>query len=229
MKTKFLFSIILLSCSLWVVQAQTKERREVGEFEGIALSIDAKVYVKQGPQRLLEIEAKESTLEKIETYVKGDKLVIKDRSWNLRDNNIKIWIVNPGIESLAVSGSGEIFVDERLESDELTLAVSGSGGIMVEELTGDEVEAAVSGSGKIKINGTADEMEISISGSGKVDALDLKVSEAEVAISGSGSSKVFVTGDLEVAVSGSGDVYFKGDPQLDARVSGSGKVKELED
>ncbi len=230
MKAKILFTLILFSSSTVLLNAQKKERGEVEDFEGIALSVDAKVYVKQGPQRLLEIEAPESVLEQIETYVRGEKLVIKSKNWNLRTREtIKIWIVNPEIKSLTVSGSGDIYVDGELETEELSMAVSGSGGIMIKVLAAEEIEADIAGSGKINLAGNADEMEISISGSGTIDAGGLKVSEAEVAISGSGSGKVFVIDELGVAVSGSGNVYYKGNPRIDASISGSGKVKELDD
>ncbi len=221
---KFLFSIFLVSATL-IAFGQGKEERDVSSFTGVSLGISGDLYITQGSPQKVVVQA-ENNMDEIETVVKDGVLRIKTDNWNSKIKGAKIWVTMPEVESLNVSGSGDIVAETPINADELELKVSGSGTIDISELKGDEIGAAISGSGDIKLAGSADEMELRISGSGSVYADGLKVSECGIKISGSGSCKIDVTGELDASISGSGRVTYYGNPQIDARVSGSGRVRK---
>ena len=221
---KSLFSIILISVTL-IAFGQDKEERDVSSFTGVSLGISGDVYITQGSPQKVVVQA-ESNLDELETQVKDGVLRIKTDNWNSRIKGAKIWITMPEVETLNVSGSGDILAETSITSDELELKVSGSGSVNISELNADEIGAAISGSGDLKLAGSADEMELRISGSGSVYAEGLKVNECGIKISGSGSCKIDVTGELDASISGSGKVTYYDNPQIDARVSGSGKVRK---
>jgi len=221
---KFLFSIFLVSATL-ISFGQGKEERDVSSFTGVSLGISGDLYITQGSPQKVVVQA-ENNMDEIETVVKDGVLRIKTDNWNSKIKGAKIWVTMPEVESLNISGSGDIVAETPINADELELKVSGSGTIDISELKGDEIGAAISGSGDIKLAGSADEMELRISGSGSVYADGLKVSECGIKISGSGSCKIDVTGELDVSISGSGRVTYYGNPQIDARVSGSGRVRQ---
>ena len=221
---KFLFSIFLVSATL-IAFGQGKEERDVSSFTGVSLGISGDLYITQGSPQKVMVQA-ENNMDEIETVVKDGVLRIKTDNWNSKIKGAKIWVTMLEVESLNVSGSGDIVAETPINADELELKVSGSGTIDISELKGDEIGAAISGSGDIKLAGSADEMELRISGSGSVYADGLKVSECGIKISGSGSCKIDVTGELDASISGSGRVTYYGNPQIDARVSGSGRVRK---
>jgi hypothetical protein len=221
---KFLFSIFLVSATL-ISFGQGKEERDVSSFTGVSLGISGDLYITQGSPQKVVVQA-ENNMDEIETVVKDGVLRIKTDNWNSKIKGAKIWVTMPEVESLNVSGSGDIVAETPINADELELKVSGSGTIDISELKGDEIGAAISGSGDIKLAGSADEMELRISGSGSVYADGLKLSECGIKISGSGSCKIDVTGELDASISGSGRVTYYGNPQIDARVSGSGRVRK---
>jgi hypothetical protein len=221
---KSLFSIILISATL-IAFSQEKEDRDVSSFTGISLGISGDLYLTQGSPQKIVIQA-ENNLDEIETEVRDGVLRIKTDNWNSRIKGVKIWITMPEVESLNVSGSGDILAETSIDAEELALKVSGSGKIEIPKLKGEEIEAAISGSGDMILAGSANEMEIHISGSGSVYAEGLKVNECGIKISGSGSCRIDATGELDAAISGSGRVTYYSDPQIDARVSGSGKVRK---
>jgi hypothetical protein len=236
MKTKISsFLLIILGFFLTFPVSAENENRDVPSFSEIALSIPGKLYLKQGNSQSVKIEAQSSTLEKIITEVKGDKLVIRFETQNYFRNSFKpgkieIYITVPEIEGLSVSGSGNIIADDEINTDEINLAISGSGGITLEELKSGRVKAAVSGSGNIVINGSgiADEFEASISGSGHVNAKGFEARDASVKIAGSGNCSVTSNGDLNAKIAGSGSIYYDGNPKnVDSSVSGSGRVKKM--
>lgn len=224
MLQKSLFSIILISATL-IAFGQEKEERDVSSFTGVSLGIHGDLYLTQGSPQKVVVQA-EKDLDELETEVRDGVLRIKTDNWNSRIKGVKIWITMPEVESLNVSGSGELLAETSIDAEELDLKVSGSGKIKISELKAEEIGAAISGSGDIVLAGAAEEMEIRISGSGDVHAEGLKVSECGIKISGSGSCKIDATEELDVSVSGSGNVTYYSDPQIDARVSGSGKVRK---
>lgn len=206
-----------------------KEERNVKNFSEVAMAISGTVYVKQGSPCKVVLEGDQKDLDKIETVVEGDKLKIKTKSWTNNFGKITAYVTCPNIEGLSVAGSGKMIAENDFNTEELDLAVSGSGELKLKGIQGEEIDIRVSGSGDVYVeeNGQAEEVDIAISGSGKVYAENLKVNECDARISGSGSCKIYVTGELEARISGSGSVYYKGNPKIDASSSGSGKVKSL--
>ena len=152
-------------------------------------------------------------------------------TWFQRDFNagkIEIYVTVPDVNSLSVSGSGDILAKE-LEARILNLAVSGSGNITIEDLDSKKVKGAISGSGNISLEdgGVADELSVSISGSGNFDAEGFDADAVSVATSGSGNCKVSSDGSIKARIAGSGSVYYKGNASIDSSVAGSGRVKKM--
>ena len=222
---KSTFSLVLILVTT-LAFSQNKEERDVSEFSGISLGINAELYLTQGSPQKLVIEASEDQLAKIKTVIRDGHLKIRDETINSRFRNVKIWITVPEVEALNLSGSGKIIAETPVSSEELELKISGSGKVKISELKAGELDVAISGSGDVYLSGTATETDVFISGSGSLLGSGLKVEECNVKISGSGSCEVDATGELDVVISGSGRVTYYSNPQVDAKVSGSGKVKK---
>ncbi|MBE9510127.1 MAG: DUF2807 domain-containing protein [Bacteroidetes bacterium] len=225
-------SVILISAGSRAL-AQEKETRDVGSFSSISLSISGDLYLTQGNDTKVVIEAEQKILDLIRTEVVGDNLKIKFKTgkWNIRSNKqINIYVSTPDVEGLFLSGSGNIKAETQIKTEGLDFAISGSGNIVIDDLVVSDLEGHTSGSGDINLSGseTVETMEISISGSGDLFAENLKVNDVEISISGSGTCKVFAVSELEAYISGSGSVYYKGNPMVNAKVSGSGKVRSLD-
>lgn len=228
----FLAILIFSSFSFTVqehsIAENAQERIDVDPFNAVAISVPAEVYLEQGSEHSVVIDADEGILEEISIEVKNDRLVIKPREYGASiDGDILINITSPEYEMVALAGSGSLFARNRVESEELTLKLSGSGQMEFDDLRSEETEAKVAGSGMLKIAGNAEEFEVSLAGSGMIEAFDFEVSEFDGKISGSGGCNVFVTGELEVSIAGSGQVIYKGNPEVGSSVAGSGKVEAL--
>lgn len=227
-----LLSAILLSCAD-LAFAQETEKRDVGSFSSISLSVAADLFLTQENDTKVIIEGDQKAIDQIVTKVDGDNLKIKLKPgvWNIFGNKkVKIYVSTPDVEGLYLSGSGNIEAENQIKTEELEFSVSGSGNIMIDNLNASDLEVHISGSGEIELGGskTAETMEISISGSGDLFAEDFKTDDVEIRISGSGTCKVTAVSTLEAYISGSGSVYYKGDPMVEAKVSGSGKVRSLD-
>lgn len=240
MKKLLLFSIVALFC-LTNLQAQrwwnngikgegpsVEKTIELDNFSGIRLSINADVYLTQGGTQSVRISAQQNIIDLIETEVNDNIWKIKTEE-NIRDHSsIKIYITVPNMNSVKLSGSGDIYCEGTFTgNDKVEVGISGSGDLRF-KTTARSLDASISGSGDIELEGSTQDLSISVSGSGGVDAKELRSSNCDIRISGSGDAKVHATEMLNVRVSGSGDVYYKGTPRVNSRISGSGDLESMD-
>lgn len=207
-----------------------RETRTVGAFTEISLGGSSRVVVKQGSPQSVAVEGSKEDLADFETIVQGSQLRLKFRDQEGRMFNNKnhgpvtVYVTAPRLSALRVGGSGKLEVNGGLQAEALTLAVSGSGDLLVPELKAGRLETTVSGSGDVTVSGTATSNDIRISGSGKVKAHDLKTETSRARISGSGDAHVYASRTAEGTISGSGGLYVAGGAQLSSTTRGSGRV-----
>ena len=252
MKTKISTTLLIFVLSISTMMAQTRETRDVSTFTKISFRVSGKLYLKQGSPQKVEIEGKKDVLEKIETEVEGNRLVVgkegkgwMDWSWGDDDDKVNVYITVKDIEGLSVGGSGDLIGQGKIISSGLNLNVSGSGSLQLEAVVSGDVEADVSGSGEIVLKAACKNYDSDVSGSGRIE-LDIAVDDKasfgvsgsgkiqasgtanEVKTSISGSGKVLAANlevnKCEVRISGSGDVEINVKSELDANISGSGSV-----
>jgi hypothetical protein len=185
------------------------------------------VYYSQDTVYKIELSAQHNILDGIETYISGNKLVIKVRDGvRLRSYEpIKAMVTAPALTALRVSGSGDIVTTNTFPRNDINLDVSGSGSITIAEINGVYGDVNISGSGNIKVNnGTIDEEKLKISGSGNIELSNVSAKKATTTTSGSGDMKLKVSDYLNVTISGSGSIFYVGNPLINTQISGSGKV-----
>lgn len=207
----------------------TETRDETG-YDGIDLRMPGSVYYKQDSVYKVELSGQQNVLEEIQTFVSDNRLVIKlVPGIRLRSHkSLKVIVSSPSLRSLRVSGSGDINTSNAITTDRMDMNVSGSGNIIIANITAGNADATISGSGNIKILGGVIQGEkLKISGSGNMDFSNAAAETAETTTSGSGDIRLQVSKELDVHISGSGSVLYKGNPVIDTHISGSGKVVRL--
>jgi hypothetical protein len=208
--------------------ADVEEVFDLDEITDIALNISASVYIKQGTTQAVEIHGKEDAIDRLELDVVNGLWEIEfPKKECMKNHELKIYITVLDINSVTVSGSGDIHMDEDTISLDhpLEYTISGSGRINA-LLDVTEVKTTISGSGDLNLAGLTDKNEIKVSGSGKIKAFDLISTDCSITVSGSGNSEVYVDGGLlDVKISGSGKVSYKGTPgSFNMDISGSGDL-----
>ncbi len=202
------------------------EVRELSGFSKVDLQIAANVFISQGDEGVITIEAQKNVLNELETRIAGDVLILDYDHCIRRHDGINIYITSPTIDGLKISGSGEIITETAIETDGMELIISGSGSINVDKLSTDYAKSVISGSGSIYIGGpnTCNYHQVNISGSGDLHAYDFQCNDTEIYIPGSGNCWVSVLNTLYVSISGSGDVMYKGNPVVNEKITGSGNI-----
>ncbi|MEO6134504.1 MAG: head GIN domain-containing protein [Ginsengibacter sp.] len=203
--------LLMVSCNKDSVKGSGSiitEPRSVVDFYNVSVSGSTNVFITQGNSFDVKVKAYENIIPFMETKVQDGTLFIGFKSnANVSNDNSEVYITMPSLNSLAVSGSGNI--DSKG-------SFLGSGNF----------KSTISGSGNIVIQGaTANNYQINISGSGSVKSFGMVSKQAVVSIIGSGNAELTVLQDLNATIDGSGNVYYKGaTATVTSKITGSGQV-----
>lgn len=210
---------------------QKTEDRHLSGFHALEVGGPFDVKLTQGSTESVRVEAPEEVIGRITTEVSNGVLKVYNKHnesfhWGdaFHHRKILVYVTVKDINSIGVTGSGDVAFTEGIHADKLTLHVSGSGDVngMLEVK---DLEAGISGSGDVKLSGHADNTQIRISGSGDYSARGLHTANTTVHISGSGDASVYATNKLDASVSGSGDISYGGSPKsVFKSKSGSGDI-----
>lgn len=211
------------------ISIETQERKVSG-FRGISSSGSFDVIVTQGNTESVRVKADADVINEVITEVKNGTLQIhtKNRNWGMNNlfNNkrVTVYVVAKDLNSIGVSGSGDLKIENEFNTNSLALRVSGSGNFSG-KVNVKTLEAGISGSGDFKVAGRAEESNVSISGSGNFDGDGLTTKFTAIRVSGSGNASIYASEKLDASVSGSGDVRYSGHPKSISKVvHGSGDV-----
>ncbi|MDQ7798950.1 MAG: head GIN domain-containing protein [Candidatus Edwardsbacteria bacterium] len=205
------------------------QSRDVSGFDKIQVNGAYDLYLTQGKEFSLRIEAEPEVLEKVKTEVNDGWLKVGDKKHKIRigvfkSKARKIYVTLPELKELCLNGSSDVRGQNKFKAGDLRLEVNGAGDVELELEAGD-VAATINGAGDIKLKGTAENFNISIDGAGDISASDLASQKASVRISGAGDCRVNASQELTVNIAGSGDVGYQGSPKVVTKnVSGVGRV-----
>lgn len=205
------------------------ETRDVAGFDRITMSGIGTLYIEQGDEESLVIEAEDNILSYLESNVRAStlELGVQTPGLNLRPTErIEYHLTVINLREVEASGTADIIIDSMV-SEDFEIEISGIGDVTVNSLTADSVRTDVSGAGDVYLAGTVVDQEIHLSGIGDYEAGDLQSETAELEMSGSGSAEVWVTESLDVRISGIGNVRYYGSPLVQQQISGLGKLTQL--
>lgn len=208
----------------------TKITRTTDDYNAIKCAGFMDFELVQGKEGNITIEGEANLLEYIVTAVENDALVVKvEKGVNLKTSwkkGIIITIPFEDIENISLAGSGDVWNNDILASDELKVELSGSGDINLKVKT-NTLLSTVTGSGDIKIVGDTNNLETNVTGSGDFHGFELNSDNTEAYVTGSGDVKVTSNKLLKARVTGSGDIRYQGNPDKeDTKVTGSGSISK---
>lgn len=225
----FLFGAINLNTSFLEGPGKlTIKEYDLTGFKKIELQGEGNLYLTQGENYSIKIEAGENVLKNLEIDLVEDFLII-EKNWNLflgNGNSIKVYITMPKIEYLSLVGSGDILGETKINSENLSLFIFGSGDIKINSES-KYLRTGIFGSGNIILDGKSEKTSISIVGSGDCKMKNFETKEVLINIEGSGNVLIKVLESLDVEIAGSGDVTYSGNPEVEEKIYGSGSLKKI--
>lgn len=227
-----LLTIATQSCSFNAVKGNgniAENEINISDYSQIKFSGGATLHYEQKNDTTpyLRIEVDENIFPLL-TIENSDNVLRIYNKENIRPTRYNIYTNSATLKSLEASGSITALIKGKLETQDLNIALSGSGDITIDSLVCQNLETKISGSADMAIKGgKASFIKSIISGSGKINTIAMQADSTSCITSGSGDFKVWSDKYLKIEVSGSGNVEYKGNPQIDKAISGSGKVTQV--
>lgn len=192
------------------------ESRNVNGFDHISFEGFGKMFISQGDEEALRIEAEDNILPLITTEVRNGTLIIAVKDLLSRSTNwgrniqptkpVNFYLITTDLNQLDLSGAGIIDVSD-LDSDRLVVNISGAG--------------------EISLSGQVTSQDVILSGAGAYNAQRLESESVDLSISGAGSAMVWAKDHLDVSISGIGSVSYYGNPEIRQGISGFGILNYL--
>lgn len=204
--------------------------RTTGEYESIKCSGSFDYILVAGTEGKINLEGEENLLEYVITEVRGNDLIVKveDRvNINTSMNKtIKVTIPFTDINSVSLSGSGDLWNEDKITATDFEVSLAGSGDVNI-HIEANSVTSNLAGSGDLILRGNTDNLEANVSGSGDLDGSKLESNHTNISLAGSGDADVVSNKSLKARISGSGDIEYKGNPETeDTKVVGSGSISK---
>lgn len=201
----------------------TKERK-TDSFTGLKVSSGIDVYLKQGNNETVSVEADENLHEYILTEVRGGVLNVYSE-YNIRGAERKrVYVTMKEVIAVKTTSAGDVLGETPIISDRLELSASSAGDIKL-EVHAKNTNIDISSSGNITISGDTDMLRADLSSAGDLNAFDLKAREADVSVSSAGDADVSVSERITARASSAGDINYRGDPKyVDAHSSSAGGI-----
>jgi hypothetical protein len=234
---KKLFSIALLLfvslfvCAQQIINDPNVELREVETFTGIDISGGIDLYLSSGNEAVAVSASTPEYRSQIKTVIQNGILKI------FTDNNSRIGIsINSNrrlrayvsykiIQSLEASGGSDIKVDGIINTNDLTLRLSG-GSDFNGKVDAGKLTVRVSGGSDVQIAGKAGSLTVDASGGSDFNGYDLVADVCDLEASGACDIEVTANRELSARASGASDIQYRGKPAIkEAKASGASSVK----
>ena len=202
------------------------ETRDVKNFTGVSTSTAIDIYLSQGDDFELIVEADDNLLPYIVTEVDNGILKVRfERGLNITWSQRKtVYVTMKDIDYIKASSAGDVIGQTPIKAENLKIRTSSAGDVKL-EVYAKNLDLATSSSGDITLSGKADYLEASTSSAGDIKAFELTVKEADISASSAGDVKITVTERLNARASSAGDIQYRGNPpKVDARSSSAGDV-----
>ena len=263
MKTKTiciaLASLLMCSCASnaqsWFDGKTIKESKnyvtkeiKVNNFNKITVTgSPTVVYTQRSGKPEVTVYTSDNIAEVLDIHVTNGTLYVGfKKGVSVSYRKLDIRVSSPDVNSLSVTGSGEIQLANGLKTEDLALSVAGSGDLNGNHIQCDGLKASVAGSGDLDLNdircatvkasvaGSGDlvlkrlactSVEASVAGSGDL-VLDGQAEEAQYNVAGSGdlNASGLEAKSVNASVAGSGDITCHATDYLKARTTGSGSI-----
>jgi hypothetical protein len=200
-----------------------EETREITEdFTMVSASEGIDVYVSQGNDFDISVEADENIMDLIGTDIKNGKLKIHAIE-NIGRATKKVRVTLPKVTGLYASSGSHLTAQTQIVSNKLEVDAS-SGALLDADVEVTDMEIDASSGANITLSGTAKEVYVDGSSGANIKANDLMTVSCNADASSGANVSIHVSDNLTADASSGGNISYKGDPSVQKNKSVSGSV-----
>lgn len=207
--------------------------RNAGSFHAIDIADGVDLYLSQGNEEAVVVSASTNDFrDRIRTEVVNGVLKInfnQEGTWRLNwfgNRKLKAYVSVKKLEGLSASGGSDVYIEDQLTTDQLTLALSG-GSDFRGKVDAGVLKLSASGGSDAYISGRADKISITASGGSDVHGFELVSNTCTIESSGGSDVRITANKELQANASGGSDVYYKGSATSHTSKSGGGSIRRV--
>ena len=234
-KIQVMLMAMLVSAVLFAqktINDPNAEPRNLSGFHAIKISNAFTIYISQGNEDAVAISASKAEYKaKIITKVENGVLIIRFdedknfwKGWNGDKQKLTAYISIKKIDRLDVSGACDVFFEDGISSEDLSVKLSGASDLKG-KIDAKKLSFDISGASDATISGNAAELSVEASGASDFKGYELVTNYCTAEASGASSVNITVNKELNAKASGASSVRFKGEGLIrDIKTSGSSNV-----
>ncbi len=202
-----------------------EESRKISEdFTTVYASEGLDVFVSQGSDFEIVVEADENIIDLIGTDIEDGKLKIHAIE-NIGRATKNVYVTLPEVEALKSSSGADLVAQTIIRGDKITLDAS-SGSDIEAEVIAKLIEADASSGADIKVSGKTDSFYADASSGADIKAQKLKAEKCNADASSGAGISVNVSETLTADASSGADISYTGDAAVTKKKSVSGSVRK---
>ncbi|WP_417445023.1 head GIN domain-containing protein [Joostella sp.] len=195
------------------------QQREINQsFDAIKATEGINVFVAQGAEISIKVEADENIIDLIRTEVNNGALVIDTKEQIGRVSAKKVYVTLPEISELKSTSGGSITSIGTINSATISLDASSGSDIYV-ELQSKEVTVNTSSGAEIELYGVTNILKAHASSGSDIKTEKLKAHLVEAHASSGADIDVNASDEIAIHKSSGGDVDYIGSPKRVEKVS----------
>jgi len=200
--------------------------RDLPDFSGIKVASGIDVFLTQGENQHVEVEADENLQDWIRTEVEGSVLHIYTDKYIRLAKTKKVHITCKTVEKIEVSSAGDVTGLSPFKTDKLDISMSSAGDLKL-EVEATEINISISSAGNVSLKGKTGTLSADLSSAGDLNAFDLEARVGDISVSSAGSARVYVTEEASFRSNSAGDIDYKGEPRIkEIQTSSAGSVNK---
>lgn len=201
-----------------------ESRNVTKDFTVVSASEGIDVFVTQGTEFKITVEADENIIDLIGTDIRDGKLKIHAIE-NIGRATKNVYVTLPNVDALESSSGADLITQNVIESEKIDLD-SSSGADLQAEVVATEVSANASSGADIRVSGKADMLDADASSGSDIKARDLAVKTCRADASSGADISVNVSESLVADASSGADISYTGDASVETKKSVSGSVRK---
>ena len=205
----------------------TQERSVDQDFDKVRGSSGIDVYLTEGSENKIVVEADENLLELIETNVSNGKLIIRSSKNIGRSKAKKVHVTYVKLSSIEASSGADVIGNSVIKNETINLDCS-SGADLEVEVFAKELYAESSSGADIEVSGKASNIYANASSGSEINAKNLNTITCNAKASSGADITVTVKDKINAKASSGGDVRYYGDPVSVTKKGGkSGNIRKM--
>ena len=221
-------TLMLSSCNMNMLNSvngnknvEVADRTVAEDFTKIKVSTGLDLYLSQGTENKVTLEADENLHEIIFTEVENGELKIYSEKniWNAKAK--KVYVTVKDLTSLVATSGSDVYTEEELSVENINIICTSGADINVELKANSVISTATSGS-DIELNGSTINHTSSATSGASIDAYGLRSENVTVNVTSGADINIYASVSLDARATSGGDIDFKGNPRNVKKSSTSG-------